>query len=168
MSKGALTDLKEFVTFASEQAEKIFRKTGEVLPLYHAIDAEGEHLILSAPPGDPDISVAMTKAWLALNNIDRVCFMNEGWILYRVDGPEITPGEMDRIRREGLRNHPDRREVVLFNAENKAGEMQSAHRFIMRPEHGKASLSPLVINDMSRLGPGEGRMIGLLNWEKRK
>jgi hypothetical protein len=160
----ALVDLKSLIEFASVQAEKIFRRTGAIYPMYHAISASGETKILTPKMVDKDVGVAMVKVWLALENIDRYVFIDEAWILdtAKSGGP---PPDMARIRREGLRNHPDRREVVMFAAENRRGEMLTAARFILRPEHGKASLSPLKLNDMDRL-ESSGRMVGLFNWEK--
>lgn len=161
----ALTELKSLVEFASKQAEKIFRKTGVLYPMYHAIDARGEHKILTSQAEDKDIGVAMVKAWFALNHIDRYVFLDEGWILddRKGSGPDR---DWAKIAREGLRYHPDRREVVLFFAENRRGEMLTAARFILRPEVGKPSLSPLKIDDMTGV-ESQGRMVGLLNLEKR-
>jgi hypothetical protein len=157
-----MIDLKSLIEFASKQAEKLFRKQGAIYPMYHAIKASGEHVILTPPPGDKDMSVAMVKAWLALENISTVCFIDEAWILdSRKGGPEI---DVEKARRYGIRNHPDRREVVMFAAENREGQMLTARRFILRPEIGKASLAPLVIDEA--FDHSEGRMVGLLNWGK--
>jgi hypothetical protein len=157
-----MIDLKSLIEFASKQAEKLFRKQGAIYPMYHAIKASGEHVILTPPPGDKDMSVAMVKAWLALENISTVCFIDEAWILdSRKGGPEI---DVEKARRYGIRNHPDRREVVMFAAENREGQMLTARRFILRPEIGKSSLAPLVIDEA--FDHSEGRMVGLLNWGK--
>jgi hypothetical protein len=163
MNSGALMDLKSLIEFASTQAEKIFRRAGAISPMYHAIKASGEHAILTPREDDKDVAVAMVKAWFVLNDIDRYVFIDEAWILDTTKGG--PPIDMAKVRREGLRNHPDRREVVMFAAENKRGEMLTAARFILRPEHGKAQLTPLKINDMTGV-ESSGRMVGLLNWEK--
>src|SRR3954462_10542871 len=162
-----LDDLKTLVEFASKQADKIFRKTGRLQPMYHAVKSNGQHIVLPMPHEDKDVGVAMVKVWLALEDVDRYVFMNEGWILDRLHGPDITPEEMKRITRHGLSNHPDRREVLLFMAEDRRGNLLSARQFILRPEHGKASLSSLAIDDMTNV-ESKGRMVGLLNWEKKK
>jgi hypothetical protein len=158
-----LTDLKSLIEFASTQAEKIFRKTGVLYPMYHAISSIGETKILTPKLDDKDLAVAMVKAWFEIENIDRYCFIDEAWILDDRKG-NLPPQDWARIRREGLSNHPDRREVIMFSAENRRGEMQTATRFILRPEIGKPSLSPLKIDDMTDV-ESEGRMVGLLNWE---
>ena len=159
--KRMLTDLKDLIQFASAQVEKIFRKTGEILPMYHAIKSTGETMIIT-PPHDcsKDMAVALTKAAFALENVDRYVFLTEAWILdNRKGGPPI---DVDKAKREGLANHPDRREVIMLAAENRRGEIQTATRFILRPEHGKAKLAPLRIDDMTNMTSSEGRMVGLL------
>jgi len=159
----ALTDLKSLIEFASKNAEKIFRKQGAIYPMYHAIDARGEHKILTPQMDDKDVSVAMVKAWFALEGIDRYIFIDEAWILdTSKSGAEI---DLEWIKRHGVRNHPDRREVVMFAAENRKGERLTAKRFILRPEVGKPTLSPLTIDEV--FDHSEGRMVGLLNVEKR-
>ena len=136
-----LTDLKSLIEFASEQAEKIFRKQGVLYPLYHAIKRNGDTVILTPEMENKDIGVAMVKAWFEIEDIDRYVFMNEAWIL---DDRKQTlpPQDWPKIQREGLRNHPDRREVILFAAENRRNELQTATRYILRPESAKPKLSP--------------------------
>jgi hypothetical protein len=130
--------------------------------MYHAIKANGETLILTPQMDDKDISVAMVKAWFALNDIDRYVFIDEAWI---VDSTQSGVNiDIEKVRRYGVRNHPDRREVLMFSAENRKGEMRMAKQFILRPEVGRPTLSPLTFDEFDA---SEGRMVGLLNVEKR-
>jgi len=101
---------------------------------------------------------------MELNDVDRYVFIDEAWTIDNRKGnlPEI---DIKKAYREGIRNHPDRREVIWFNAENRRGEMLTASRFILRPEHGKATLAPLRIDDMTDV-QSSGRMVGLLQPEK--
>jgi hypothetical protein len=154
-----LDDLKSMIEFASVQAEKIFRKVGAVHPMYHAITTTGETAILTPREADKDIAVAMVKAWFVINDVDRYVFIDEAWILDNRKN-NLPPFDMDKIRREGLRHHPDRREIVMFSAENRRGEKLTAKRFILRPEIGKPKLSPLEIDE--QFDYSEGRMVGLL------
>lgn len=151
------------IEFASKQAEKLFRMQGIIYPLYHAIKADGQHAILKNPDSDKDVGVAMVKAWFELNDVDRYVFFDEAWVIDAKGG--IPPLDMEKIAREGLRNHPDRREAVAFFAENRRGEMLRGNRWILRPEHGRASLSPLKIDDVPPGSHSEGRMVGLLKTE---
>jgi hypothetical protein len=163
MGEKKLIDLKSLIEFASAQTEKLFRRQSAIYPMYHAITVSGETKIINQLHPDKDVGVAMIKALFALENVDRYVFIDEAWILDNRRGG--GPIDMNRVRREGLSNHPDRREVVLFAAENRRGEMLTAARFILRPEHGKPSLSPLKIDDMTGI-ESEGRMVGLLNVER--
>jgi len=163
MAKGPLIELTDLIEFASTQAEKIFRLQGVLYPLYHAITTSGETQILNAMDGDKDLSVAMTKAWFAINDVDRYVFIDEAWIVDDRDGKLGL--DVEKANRYGISNHPDRREIVMFSAENRKGEKRTARRFILRPEHGKASLSPLVIDPP--FDHSEGRMVGLLDWKSK-
>jgi hypothetical protein len=97
-------------------------------------------------------------AWMHLNDVDRYCYMDEAWI---VDDRRGQLGlDIERVKREGVKNHPDRREIVMFSAENRRGEQLTAKRFILRPEIGKPTLSPLEIDEP--FDHSEGRMVGLL------
>src|SRR4051812_38510267 len=131
-----LRSLTSLIEFASMQAEKLFRKQGVIYPMYHAVKANGQHVIINPTESDKDLGVGMIKAWLEINNVDRYVFFDEAWIVdTRKGGPQL---DMPKIAREGLRNHPDRREVVMFSAESRSGEMLTGRRFILRPELGKA------------------------------
>jgi hypothetical protein len=152
------TDLKSMVRFASAQVEKMFRRNGEILAMYHAIRSNAEHMVLPPPSADKDISVALMKAAFAVADVDRYVFMVEAWrVEWKEDGGAPPPRWQ-----EGIHDHPDRREIVLFSAENRRGEMLTAHRYILRPEHGKPVLAPLAFDDHD-YAKSSGRMIGLLN-----
>ena len=149
-------NLKELIQFASAQAETIFRRTGEVLPMWHCIKSNGEQLIVPSPCDDKDVAVGLIKALMELEDVETYVFMSEAWVLHAGPGADI-----DGINRRGLSEHPDRREAIMFAAENRDGDEQTACRFILRPEHGKAKLSPLKMDDMKNR-TSEGRMVGML------
>ncbi len=154
-----LTDLRSMIRFASDRAETIFRKTGEITGMYHAITKSGEHMVLTQPPGSKDASVAIVKLWMQINDVDRYVYINEAWIL-EVRSPQPIP-DANKLASEGVHDHPDRREVVMFSAENRAGGLLLGMRYILRPEMGRPKLSPLKIEDMTS-GTNVGRMVGLL------
>ena len=87
----------------------------------------------------------MTKAWMLLNDIDTYVFMDEAWIVDSTQSGS-PPIDIKKVQREGIRNHPDRREVIMLSAENRRGEKLTAKHFILRPEVGKPKLSPLQID----------------------
>lgn len=152
-------NLRIMIEAASRYAEEIFRRTGAVDPIYHAIREDDTHLIIPAPDTDKDTGVAMVKAFFAKEKVTAYAFANEAWRLDARDG--VTPEELERASRVGLKDHPNRREVVMLVAENAQGEMLTGTRYILRPEHGKPTLSPLKVDDMTGV-ESEGRMVGLL------
>ena len=153
-----LSDLKSMIEFASKQAERLFRVQGVLYPLYHCIKANGDTAILNRMDGDKDLSVAMTVAWMQLNDVDRYVFFDEAWMVDSTQsGVEL---DVEKAYREGIRNHPDRREAVMFSAENRRGEQLTARRYILRPEIGKPKLAPLQIDPP--YDESKGRMVGLL------
>lgn len=154
-------ELQKLISTASESIEKIFRKQGGLAPMYHAVKRNGTALIVPAMSDDKDEGVAMIKALFVIEDVVRYVFIDEAWILGFDESGSNPKPDMARIRREGLRDHPDRREVVMFAAENLDGDFVAARRFILRPEHGKPSLSPL--KPFSGASDGfSGRMVGLL------
>ena len=157
-------NLKDLVTFASAQAEKIFRQTGVLLPMYHAFKSNGDQFVIASPDiHDKDVAVGIVKAKFDTEDVESYVFMSEAWVLEQaaVGGPEI-----ERAMQHGLSEHPDRREVIAFSAENRDGQMQTARRYILRPEHGKAKLTPLKLDDMVSITESRGRMVGLLRGKR--
>jgi len=151
-------NLKELIEFADSQAVKIFRHTGQLLPMWHAFKSNGEQLVLPQPSDDKDKAAKLIAALFELENVETYCFMSEAWILH-------TTMERDPVLPSSLEHHPDRREAIMFSAENREGDSQTARRFILRPEHGKAKLAPLQMDDMANV-TSEGRMVGLLSRRK--
>ena len=127
--------------------------------MYHAIAGDKVFIIPSLHP-DKANAVALVKVLFAKHKVDRYVFMDEAWILEAHDRIPSRE-EMQRIQREGLEHHPDRREILMFSAEDRRGNRLMAHRFILRPERGKAKLSPLKVIDWTE-GETKGRMVGLL------
>jgi hypothetical protein len=151
--------LADLIKVASNKAEELFRKSGEILPMYEATRPDGKRLIIPTPGIDKDTDVMLIKAIFAIENIDHYVYFTEAWIIDNTRSGQ--PLDLDKIKREGVRNHPDRREVVMFIAENRDGEILTASRYILRPEHGKAKLTPLKIDDLTNF-ESSGRMFGLL------
>jgi len=156
-------DLKALIKGASKNVETIFRKTGELLPMYHAVNRYGQTMIVPQPDPDKDVSVALIKLLFAEEEVAYYCFISEAWMLDASKG--VPKVDIAKIARQGLEYHPDRREIIGFSAESRDGGAQTARRFILRPEMGKPTLSPLIMDDMKGR-TSEGRMVGLLTKEK--
>jgi hypothetical protein len=155
--------LKDLIITASKSADRIFRKDSCIHPLYHMLKPNGESAIWSAADlDDKETMVMAARAIMRELSIERYVFINEAWVLEAMNRTPEEVAEIDRFTSEfGVSEHPDRREVVMFFAENKAGEHLMAHRYILRPEHGKPSLSALKWFEPGEL-PIRGHMTGLL------
>jgi hypothetical protein len=151
-------DMRKLIEIASGAAEKLFHSQGFVRPMWHMVTADGEHLVTGAIFGDKDTDVAMIKALMVLRHVVRFVFVDEAWIIER--SGNIDRAELTRIGRHGLKDHPERKEILLFSAEDQGVGMLTARRDIIRDRGRKARLSPLVIE--KQWLQSEGRMVGLL------
>jgi hypothetical protein len=93
----------------------------------------------------------------ALTGVTRYVFVCESWILLAEDAPI----DMDAVQRDGIADHPGRREVVVLTAESERSGLLFGLRDIIRPAKGKARLGPLVVDQRSGLTV-EGRMSSML------
>ena len=144
-----MSELRTMIEVASRLVEKRFRQTGRILRLYHAVDATGE-FVVPRLSNDKDIDAMFVRALFEQRKVVRYILIDEAWVLDRKrGGPNAIPAaEMEWINQHGLEHHPDRREIVLISGEDKSGERLIGQRFILRPEHSRATLSPLEIIDM--------------------
>lgn len=154
------TELRELIEIASGGAEQCFRRSGRLSPRYHCMLADGGSFVTPAPHDDKDVSVALMRALFQIKHVVKYVFIDEAWIL---DTSITDAAEAAKLEawagKHGIANHPDRREIVMFLAEDLAGRL-SAHRFILRQEHGKPKLSPLKF--IPAAAAAHGRMVGLL------
>jgi hypothetical protein len=151
-------NLLNLIEVASTAAERIFKHRGELLPMYHCIDADGREHLVPMPPGhNKDQAVAIMRAYFELHHIVRYVFMDEAWTLV------LAPGEVnvETVMRNGITaDYHDRIEVIIFSGEDEIG-LITAQRKIRRPAKGKPTLGPLEIMS-NRSDRYEGRMVGLL------
>jgi hypothetical protein len=155
-----VTTLEQFVERASKRIEKIFYRSGQVLPLYHAVRRNGEIMIMPAPHPDKDTAIAMVRALFELEDVVRYVFINEAWTFESGRESAAMQQAIDLAKQGRLSEHPDRKEIVVFLAEDEAGGMLSASREIIRNGGGKAQLGPLTFQREG--SQAEGRMVGLL------
>lgn len=147
--------LREFIEGVAARAEQMFMARGKLLPMYHAIDAEGGDLVFPAPPVDnKDQSNAIVRMLLAEAGATRVAFLGEAWMLAARDG-EI---DLDQVQRDGIEDNPARIEILMISVEDAKEGFVLASREITRRD-GSVTLGDLEIN---RMGSAEGRMVGLL------
>lgn len=151
--------LNEMIEVASRVAEKMLRTKGEVRPMWHAIMADGDNLLVPAPHPDKDTAVALIRALFEIKNVVRYVFVDEAWV---VIGRGPIPDEVRAwLGEHGARAHPGRIDAVMFTGEDgESGKQISSFRRILRPPQGKARLGPMEHYSAGR--EQEGRLIGLL------
>ena len=156
--------LKQMITTASKTIEQLFRKDDFIAPIYHLLKSDGTHMVWGGLGEDKDEMTAIARRIMRELEIVSYVFIDEAWILETKPRTPAEDAEVIRFCQEfGVSAHPDRREVVMFYAESKDGERLMAQRYILRPEHGKPTLSPLQFApEKFSGGRVTGRMTGLL------
>jgi mRNA degradation ribonuclease J1/J2 len=154
--------LREFVESASAKIEIIFRETGKVSAMYHFI-ANGESVTIPAPPLPKNAAFAFMRDIFAKLGVTRFVFIDEAWLVSLTASREDIKSYADAAKRfknmPTPREHPDRKEVVMFYAEDENEGFFSARRPIERDANGKSKLGPLDTEQPTVSG---GRMTGLL------
>jgi hypothetical protein len=153
--------LRRFVERASEKIEEIFNRTGEVRPMYHIVVGT-EHIVVPAPPLPKDAAVEIMKVLLEKSGAHRYVFIDEAWLATDVAPPGATIADMQKRMKTATppAERPDRKEVVMFMAEDATEGFFNAIRVITRDADGKGTLGPLICNQQPDVVMG--RMTGLL------
>lgn len=150
--------LRSLIAMASDSAAARFRARGFMIPQWRAITAQRELLLIADPPtDDKDVAALLVRGLLEIKNATSVVFTDEAWVLY--GGAPMTAGqrsEIERVRKEGVRNHPQRGEAIVFVCEDEDGHSYHGQRMITRPDRGKAKLGPLHLYQPKT---GEGRCV---------
>jgi hypothetical protein len=156
-------DLEQLIDKASNFAEVMMREKGEVAPIWHMITEGGEELIELTPAlENKDLAIGLMKAMFEFFHVVRYVHFTEAWTLdYRGEkARKISADEWQKIANEGVRNHPDRIEVVMFQAEDNEAGLITGHREIIR-DKGKPHLGPMIFFPTTNAS-SEGRLVGLL------
>jgi hypothetical protein len=163
--------LKEWITILTKATETIFNVQHHLTPRY-LIETKHNELLFVVPPDDKDLGIMVMRELLKSGIARRYCFIDEAWLLNRIFDKQYKDGisleETQKIEREGLRNHPDRIEGVIYSAEDSDCQV-IAQQVITRPKKGYPSLGPLEFKIMpSQRGYTMGRMVGLMPAEGRR
>lgn len=166
MSERELRDLVEVISTATESW---FKDKGAIPPTWCVIDSRGETRTIPSLSNNKDIAVALVRSLLELIGAKRYVFVDEAWMLDRRfakgahrHSAEVE-AEIESVHKHGLRDHPDRIEIVMFSGEDVECGQIMAHRVIHRPKGKRAYLGPLEWPlETERSVRSEGRMVGLL------
>jgi len=153
-TSNTLPTLRELFELAKHNAVQIFYRDGEVCPIWHAVPARGPHMVCATPwsnDDEKDMAVAFLRDKFKEENVQRFVFIVEAWV---VQGKRALSGPRPS-------EHQDRREVLRVTAEDRNGGTISGHYYILRPEHGHATLSEFHEDPVAYVT--SGRMSGLLD-----
>jgi hypothetical protein len=160
---------RELLAFAAKAAVQTFRQNGEVIPVLHIVDDNGNHIPFHWAGGFEDhhakqsTSEIMRKALKAAHAV-RYALIMEAWA---VDEHGHTELAMDMSSKGiSLESHPDSIEVITIFVEDKlTKECLSRMYRILRPERGKPRLVPPRDLDLSKDGSASGRFNNLFEDE---
>jgi hypothetical protein len=156
-----MISLRQLIEFGSTTAEKIFRRRGCFDPMWHAILADGSHKIIPQTIDDKELQIGLVRAAFMLFDARAYVFISEAWALSgKARDNAERDAKLEQYLREGIRENPDRVEILWLQAEDQTG-MLSARRKILRPNNARAKLGELEFDEMQGWSAG-GRMMGLL------
>src|SRR5262249_45810978 len=98
-------------------------------------------------------------ALFELKDVTHYCLAHECW-MKDFRGQNVTIEEVQRVQMEGVRNRPDKDEVVMFQSEFEGQPSVAGFRKIIRPP-GKARAYLDVLETYEGMS-GEGRFAGML------
>lgn len=119
-------------------ARSAFEETGQLMPMWHLVDAQGQSSIYMTPfNGDDEKTLTGTfiRAMVKKHNAIRIGFMSETWVASYPEGTsekdaqKIMPSE-----------HPERKEALYLTCEEIDGTNYSAFIDISRDADGKGIL----------------------------
>lgn len=154
-------DIHELYKHGQEAARMLFDKTGEIQPMWICITKGGVVMPIVAPMTDKEQLAEALRELFREKQV--VCYVSmlECWML--LGKPERTKDFQKYIEGASISQHPERREAVNIVAESKDTQLMG-HFFILRPEHGKPTLSPF--KNLSAEGAHvEGRFVKMLEDE---
>lgn len=156
--------LRQLFQIGCHNAKRLFLERGEVTPMWHAVPEDGEHLLIATPWEDDDekvIAIEYLRHKFKKLKVLRFVFIVEAWV---VQMPEQVATNEAGPPWPRPSEHPDRREVVKIQAEDRDGSALSGMYYILRPEHGPATLSPFHEDQFTSVA---GRLTGLLVGTRR-
>lgn len=156
MTKPDKLTLEQWVTESALFAAHTFNERGELMAMWIGEAEDGTIMPILAPISDKDATIRAVRKIFVEHKVKRYVFMTEAWTVAARDKDDEAT--MEYARHHSLKDHPDRREVIMVTGEDKSQAIMG-QMAILRPEHGKPTVSPFKILTMDRM---EGRMTGLL------
>jgi hypothetical protein len=157
--------LDQIMEHGKEAASHLFKEQGVIHPMWICECENGEMLpiCIQMPEGNARDAVASAlKDTFRRHRVVRYVALLEAWV---VEMPADTDVEKLNTSRS-FEHHPDRREAVFVQAEDIDGSQRAGQFYILRPEHGKPSLSEFKDFGNQDNKPSEGRFARLLSMEE--
>lgn len=139
-----MKNAKQMLEHLSGFAEKLFNDVGEVQPMW-ILESDKEIVPIVAPFNDDsekDLAAEFVRNKAKEIGASVCGFMSEAWQVVVI--PERDGGDALSTKASA---HEDRREVIHIVTEDRAGGYACGSFFILRPEHGKATLSPFKVEE---------------------
>jgi hypothetical protein len=154
IAKTLLLPDEVLIEYASAHAELMIKIFGHVAPVWHAIDGDGNHLVMQAATGmSKDEAAAAVAAVVEDKRCTRLMFTDEAW------SARDEAGLAWVARHGSLHDYPGRIEIVTIQLENIDGSRLAGERRIIREDGQKPRLGPLEIVKATY---SVGRFVGLL------
>jgi hypothetical protein len=147
--------LLHMIKTASRNIEQIFGVAGSVAAMWHWVTADGDEVVALAPPVPKDAAIVIMRQVLADDEAVAVLFIDEAWTFTTSDKSEAQAWLASG---RDASQHPNRREIVHFLAEDDSGQLIGL-RNIYRTPGRPPRLGPLSIE--ASFAPA-GRMASLL------
>lgn len=158
MTDKRLTDLADdMMQFAAQT----FADKGQVHAMWHAVDANGDVMIIMSPfNGDTFEESVENKDKVAMGlrvlfrerGVTHYGFVSEAWMLDAKNRRDLPDGSFEHV--------PGRKEILMVVVENAAHESFGLMAEIIRPKRGKPTLAKPEKLD----GGNEGRFSKLLDY----
>lgn len=146
-------ELHAMINTAAKWATDRIHAGHEIGPIWHAVTANGNDMIIPSPHEDKDITTILVRAIFELQHVVRCVFIDEAWI---AKGDKELD---DHVHEHGrISNYADRQDVVFFTGEDNAAHI-SAYCVITTGVNGKRHVGPL---ELMQFTTAEGRLVGML------
>jgi hypothetical protein len=161
MTTKTIPTLREIFDLAQKNSKRVFLEDGELVPIWHGVpeDPSAAQLLICSPwNGDDEKyqAIETIRDVFKQHRVVRYVFVVEAW---------AVTGKDPSIMRCRPSENPDRREILRIQAEDRDGSVLSGMYYILRPEHGPATLSPFHEDPSDMLQAG--RMMGMLSSDTR-
>jgi hypothetical protein len=155
--------LDQIFDHGKEATKHLFKEQGMIHPMWICEKADGEVFPICVQMPDRkqrDAFALALKETFKRHNVVRYVALLEAWVVEMPADTDVKNLDLSK----SFEHHTDRREAVFVTAEDIDGSNKAGQFYILRPEHGKPTLSEFKDFSGSEK-PNEGRFVRLLSEE---